>query len=57
MNGGYCHASRNKIPSGGVPSRQKVFTPWGMNSGVMYINVANASQYADPLIDFAEQRG
>jgi hypothetical protein len=35
----------------------EVFTPWGMNSGVMYINVENATKYADALIDFAAARG
>ena len=35
----------------------EIFTPWGMNSGVMYINVANATQYADGLINFAAEHG
>jgi len=35
----------------------EVFTPWGMNSGVMYINVPNSTKYAEPLIDFAAAKG
>jgi len=35
----------------------EVFTPWGMNSGVMYINVENATKYADGLIDYAAAKG
>lgn len=31
----------------------EVFVPWGMNSGVMYINIDNATVYADDLIAFA----
>ena len=29
----------------------------GMNSGVMYINVKNATQYADGLIEYAAAKG
>lgn len=35
----------------------EVFVPWGMNSGVMYINVQNASLYSDNLIKFAISKG
>jgi len=31
----------------------EIFTPWGMNSGVMYINVENITKYAEGIIDFA----
>ena len=33
-----------------------MFSLSGMNSGVMYINVANASKHADSLIEFATAR-
>jgi hypothetical protein len=34
----------------------EVFVPWGMNSGVMYINIENATKYADNLIAFAASK-